>query len=208
MSPTGNSIGWIDLQPNMQLRVENAYYRLGAPKHGLDGYLGTEIAHYRTGSKSGLHLLSVEAPLKDRPADQPPVRNLIPKSQLHHLRYRLFYAVVFRRKGNSAGSALLGAPSIKKLEELSAQLLKDPDSICGPGSKQCVVFPQACSTSAEIEVTVNGALRTVLPGSQVASVVTDPKQVHITRKAQPIDVLAEPLQLHTPLFPGDRVDWE
>ena len=31
----------------MQLRVENADYREGAPKHGLATYLGTEVARYQ-----------------------------------------------------------------------------------------------------------------------------------------------------------------
>jgi hypothetical protein len=36
----------MELRPQMELRIENAYYRKGMPKRGLDGFLGTEIARY------------------------------------------------------------------------------------------------------------------------------------------------------------------
>jgi len=34
---------WVELRPQIELRVENAYFREGAPKHGLANFLGTEI---------------------------------------------------------------------------------------------------------------------------------------------------------------------
>ena len=37
---------WVELRPQIELRVENPYFREGAPKHGLANFLGTEIARY------------------------------------------------------------------------------------------------------------------------------------------------------------------
>src|SRR5882724_4683919 len=38
---------WVELRPQIELRVENAYFREGAPKHGLANFLGTEIVRYQ-----------------------------------------------------------------------------------------------------------------------------------------------------------------
>ncbi len=56
---------WIDLTPDMELSIENAYYEAGAMRSGLAGFLGTEVARYAVLS-NGLDLLSVQ-PMKNRP---------------------------------------------------------------------------------------------------------------------------------------------
>ena len=38
----------MELCPQTELRVENAYFHEGAPKHGMNNFLGTEIARLRT----------------------------------------------------------------------------------------------------------------------------------------------------------------
>src|SRR5579872_1817679 len=43
--------GWVDLRPRMELRIENAYYRAGSPKHGVTDFLGTEIARFQVDPK-------------------------------------------------------------------------------------------------------------------------------------------------------------
>ena len=42
---------WMDLRPDMELRIEDAYYEPGASRRGLTGFLGTEVAQYKVGSK-------------------------------------------------------------------------------------------------------------------------------------------------------------
>jgi hypothetical protein len=71
--------GYLDLRPRMALRIENAYYTEGVAKHGLAGFLGTEIARYEVHNR-GIHLTSVKS-MERRPRDQPPVQELIGKSQ-------------------------------------------------------------------------------------------------------------------------------
>jgi hypothetical protein len=85
-SDAGESQGWL-LHPNTELQIENAYYREGAPKHGVDNFVGTEKAFYQVRPKS-LHLISVQSGLTERPADQPRVQQLIRPSQLHYSYYR------------------------------------------------------------------------------------------------------------------------
>jgi hypothetical protein len=141
--------GWLDLRPPMQLRVENAYYRERAPKRGLDGYLGTEIARYQVESNGTLHLLSAQ-PMKDRPHDQPPVERLMPSFIRHYRYHRFYFAIVFKRNAAGRGSVLLGANAIPELESLASQLLTEPDAVCNDRSSHCAVFPEACSVAVEV----------------------------------------------------------
>ena len=204
--------GWLDLRPQMELRIENAYYREGAPKHGLAGFLGTEIARYQVRPKRSLRLISVQSGVAQRPGDQPPVQELIRASQMHHRYYRFFFAIVFRQKGESRGSVLLGAASIAELDRLAAQLLTQPESICGGGSVHCTVFPEACSVGAEIEIVVNGAPRNVAWGSLLASVAARPRHIELLRlhsgRLTPVEIdPADTDALRLPLLPGDHVTW-
>ena len=141
--------GWLDLRPPMQLRVENAYYREGAPKRGLDGYLGTEIARYQVESNGNLHLVSSQ-PMKDRPHDQPPVERLMPSFIRHYRYHRFYFAIVFKRNAAGRGSVLLGANATAELESLASQLLTEPDAVCNDRSTHCAVFPEACSVAVEV----------------------------------------------------------
>src|ERR1700679_1526375 len=56
-SDVGQSQGWL-LHPNTELHIENAYYREGAPKHGIANFIGTEKAVYQVRAGS-LRLKSV-----------------------------------------------------------------------------------------------------------------------------------------------------
>jgi hypothetical protein len=199
---------WLDLQPAMQIRIQNAYYRDGFPKHGVDGYLGTETAHFEVRTR-GIRLLSVEDLLKPHPREQAPVPELIPASHRGFAHYRYFYAVVFNHRGNLRGSVLLGAASIEEIERLGEKLVSDPDSVCGGDARRCTVFPETCTVSIEIEVTVNSAPRLVFWGSWVANVAAGAHQIELRRrggvslKIDPADYRA----MHTPLLPGDRLTW-
>jgi hypothetical protein len=199
---------WVDLIPQMQLRIENAYYREGLPKHGTVGYLGTETAHFQV-RRSGVRLLSVGSPVTPRPADQAPVQDLIAVSQRRFARYRYFYAVVLNRRGNLRGSVLLGARSLDELDRLGAALISDPDSICGAASTHCTVFPEMCTVSIDIEIVVNGAPRVVLSGSQISSIAPGAHHVEVLRRTDgriaPLRV--DPGNLRVPLLPGDQVTW-
>ena len=141
--------GWVDLRPPMQLRVENAYYREGAPKRGLAGYLGTEVARYQVQPNGSLRLLSTQ-PLKDRPRAQPPVDRLMPSFIRHYRYHRFYFAILFKRNAAARGSVLLGANETVELESLAAQLLTEPDAVCNDRSTHCAVFPEACSVAVEM----------------------------------------------------------
>jgi hypothetical protein len=147
-SPTPGQ-GWLDLHPPMQLRVENAYYREGAPKHGLAAYLGTEVARYQVQPNGNLRLLSTQ-PMKDRPGDQPPVERLMPSSVRRYRYHRFYFAIVFKRNASARGSVLLGSNSTSELDRLAAQLLTEPDSVCSDQSTHCAVFPEDCSVAVEM----------------------------------------------------------
>jgi hypothetical protein len=200
---------WIDLERLMELRIENAYYEPGAPRSGLTGFLGTEVARYEVTSH-GLDLLSVE-PMKNRPNDQAPVQDLISNREKRFSRYRLYYEVVFARRDHSKGSVLLGADSRAEIDALSAQL-SNPEAVCSQRSTHCTVFPEACSVSVEMKIIVNGKPESVLWGSTVASIAKQPHHLEMKRlyegQLRPVRINAnDPKSLLLPLLPGDRIAW-
>ena len=113
-SEVGETQGWL-LHPNTELHIENAYYREGAPKHGIANFIGTEQAVYQVRPRS-LRLISVDSGLEDRPGDQLPIQQLIGPSRLHYRYYRYFFQIVFRQKAGVRGAVLLGANSIEELD--------------------------------------------------------------------------------------------
>jgi hypothetical protein len=200
---------WLDLRPHMELRVENAYYETGAPKRGLNGYLGTEIAQYQVPPNGGLHLLSVH-PMAQRPADQGPVQDLLIAAQQKHTHYRFFFEVLF--KGSARGSVLLGAASLDELNQLTARLQAAPEAVCTAQSTQCTVFPEACSVSLEMDIEVNHAPRTIPWNSTLASIAAHPQSVTLLRlyagRRAPVQLdPSDPKALRLPLLPGDRIIW-
>lgn len=207
---TPSNANWVDLEPLMDLRIENAYYREGAVKHDLGTYLGTEVARYATSSKGGLQLLAVESGVPQQPADQPTVQTLIPPSIERYRFHRFFYEVLFRQRKELRGAVLLGAATAKELDGLTSQLLADPASVCGGRSAHCTVFPESCIVSLEIEITVNGARQSVPWGSLLMSLAAHPNRLELLRlySGHPTPVAidpADPAALRLPLLPGDRI---
>jgi hypothetical protein len=198
--------GWVDLRPRMQVRVENAYYRAGMPKRGLANFLGTEIVHYQVRPSGALRQLEVESRVGQRPPDQPPVDELLPVPQRRFRHHRYFYQVLLDRKSTSRSAVLISASSQAALDQLK------PEIVCATDSRNCTVFPEACTVSLEIEIVVNGQPRTVLWGSALRSVAPNPKQLEVLRlhagRAVPVEIdAADPNALRLPLLPGDRITW-
>jgi hypothetical protein len=210
-SDVGPPQGWL-LHSDTQLRVENAYSREGAPKHGMDGFLGTQIAVYRVRGQ-GLQLVSVRSEVARRPADQPPVQDLIGQEQRRYRYYRYFFQIVFRQKSDTRGAVLLGADSLDELNRLAGALLDDPDAVCGGVSRHCAAFPEACTVALQIEVSVNGMRRVVGWGNTLGSVAAHPRTLKLSRldhgALTRVEVDAgDPNALRLPLLPGDRIEWE
>ncbi len=201
---------WMDLRPGMELRIENAYYRPGMPRRGLSGFLGTEIARYKVRSRGGLQLLSVQS-MKDRPSEQPAVQQLIRPVEMHYHCYRFYYEILFR-SGNTRGSVLLSANAKNDINRISTELVSDPDSVCGERSRNCTVFPEACSVSIEMEIVVNGTPRNVIWRSLLSNVVDHPHHLELSRiyngRLVPVKFDAhDDNALRLPLLPGDHVKW-
>lgn len=205
---------WVDLVPQMELRIENAYFEPGASRQGFSGYLGTEIARYQVGQDRGLWPLGAQTPLAKRPNDQPSAQALIRPLERRHRKYRFYYAVVFTQKGTAGGSVLLGASSLGELDRLGAELLRAPDSICGHRSPHCTVFPDTCTVSLETQIVVNGQKRNVPWRSTLASVAPNARHIELVRRSG-VDRFtslsinaADPEEVRIALSPGDQVNWE
>jgi hypothetical protein len=210
-SDVGRSQGWL-LHPNTELHIENAYYREGAPKHGIANFIGTEKAVYHV-LPGRLRLVSVESAVAHRPADQPPVQDLMGASQLHFRYYQYFFQIVLRKRAGERGAVLLGANSIDELDRLAARLTTDPDAVCTGRTSHCAAFPEACTVALEIEIVLNGVRQSVAWGSLLESVVMHPQKIRLLRlhagKPTPVQLDEhDPNALRLPLLPGDRIDWE
>lgn len=202
---------WIDLQPLMGLRIENAYYEKGANRKGLTGYLGTEVARYDL-TAEGLTLLS-EQPMKNRPEWDVAAKDLISAGQLKLRNHRFFFEIVFSKKDNKHGAVLLSAASGEEMDRLSAQLV-DPESVCTKGSLHCTVFPEACSVSLEMKVALNGKPEIVFWGSQLRGILPSPvhrlemkRLYHGHLTPVKIDV-RDANALGMPVLPGDDLSWK
>jgi hypothetical protein len=203
---------WMNLHPWMELRIENAYYKDGYPKHGLDGYLDTEVARFQMRPGGGLHQVFVRS-MMDRPVDQLPVQDLMSRAQRRFQYYRYYFAIVFNKDAKESRSVLLGANSDAELDRLAKALAADPDSTCGTGSLHCVRFPEGCSVSIEMQIVVNNQSQTVLWGSTLGSIVGHSRDISLLRHYQgrmaPVAVDAgDPKALRLPLLPGDRINWQ
>jgi hypothetical protein len=204
--------GWVELRPQIQLRVENAYFREGAPKRGLANFLGTEIARYQVLPTGVLEQIAVQSRLPQRPPDQPPVQQLLSESQRRYRHHRLFYQVLVSKKADIRSAVLLSAATIDELDRFTQQLMSEPDSVCDGVSTHCTAFPEACSASLEIEIVVNGTPHPVPWSSVLADVVERHRHLELFRPY--IGGLArveidpgDPGALRLPLLPGDRVKW-
>jgi len=204
--------GWVELRPETELRVENAYFREGTPKRGLANFLGTEIARYQMLARGALEQIAVQSRVQQRPADQPPVQQLLSESEMLYQHHRLFYQVLVSKKADIRSAVLLSAASIDELDRLTERLLTEPDSVCDDSSTHCTAFPEACSVSLEIEIVVNGAGRSVPWSSVLADVVERHQHVELFRpytgRLAPVEIdPTDPSALRLPLLPGDRVKW-
>lgn len=201
--------GSVDLRPEMVLRIENAYFKEGIQKRGMDGFLATETARYEVPREGGLRLLSVQR-MKKRPRDQPPVNRLIPALQKGYQYHRFYFAIGFKRDGSTRSSVLLGANSVIELDHIVSRMLADPDLVCDGESTTCTVFPEACSVSVEMEVVVNGVRRNVLWGSLLGSVAAKNPHLELLRLYKGLLVpvrldTLDPNTLRLPLLPGDHL---
>jgi hypothetical protein len=209
---TKTGLDWVDLCPQIELRVENAYFREGAPKHGLANFLGTEIARYHVLETGALEQISVESRIDQPPADQPPVQQLLSEPQKRRHYHRFFYQVLLSKKSNVRNAVLLGAESTDELDRMTNQLMSEPESVCGDASSRCTVFPEACTVSLEIAVMVNGARRTVAWGSTLADFAENHRRVELFRgyrnELVPVEVdIRDHETLRVPLLPGDVIKW-
>ncbi len=201
---------WIDLKPSMELRIENAYYEAGAPRSGLAGFLGTEVARYAV-LPDGLDLLSVQS-MKNRPNDDSPVQDLISTAARSFSHYRLYFEIVFMRSDHPHGSVLLGADSQEEIDGLSGRLMH-PETVCDQPFLHCTVFPEACSVSVEIRVVVNGKAESVVWGSTLGNIAKRPHRLQMKRlyagRLRPIRLDPnDPKVLLLPLLPGDQIVWQ
>jgi hypothetical protein len=149
--------------------------------------------------------------MPNRPPADAPVDHLIPAPVLQGRLYRLYYEVLYKAS-NTKGSVLLAADSPAELDQLVAQL-DHPESLCGSASTHCASFPEACSVSVEMLVTVNRKDSAIVWGSVLESVTGQhPRTVQLKRRYQgrlvPVQIKhADAAALRLPLLPGDQIKW-
>jgi hypothetical protein len=204
----------------MELRVDGAYYREGAPRTGMADYLGAESARYEVTPAGTLRLVAVSSFVtgqkgKTQPRDQPAVQTLIRPRNLTYEYHRLFFQVVMSRTGATRPAVLLGARSAPALDRITQQFLSGQRSPCDARqSDQCTKFPELITAALDVVITVNGAPRKVIWGTSLSVVAgRSVQKVELKRLTNgrlapiPID-LSDPEAMRTPLLHGDEVRWE
>ena len=141
------------------------------------------------------------------------VQQLIAPSQRRHRYYRFFFAIGFNRNGELRRPVLLGADSQVELGRLATESLAKPDAVCSRSRAGCIAFPEGCSVSVEMEITVNGVRRMIAWGSVLGTVTSGAQHVELLRlyQGQLTPVGLDPLDSNTlrlPLLPGDAVRTE
>jgi hypothetical protein len=195
------SRGWIDITPDVVLKIENAYFKDGAAVRDISSYLGTELLSLKAANNNTLRTLD-HRPLPSRPAAQPPVVSLLPESQRRQRHHRFYFQVVVNRASGKANAVLLTAPSSAKLEQIAAQLQSDPAGLCTPKSGLCTVFPDSCSVSLAMEVTINDKPTLLLWGATIANQLRQQQTFTLLRRGVPVTV-----PRNAALLPGDRLSW-
>jgi hypothetical protein len=149
--------------------------------------------------------------MQGRPESDAPVQALISAAHVR-LRYdRLYFEILFNRNTGEHGSVLFAAHTPAELDLLSGQL-SDPQKLCSQSPSQCTIFPEACSVSIEMIVSVNGKPQFVTWGSLLSSIVNQPpKQLLVQRlyrgRLTPVNVdIKDEIQLNLPLLPGDHTN--
>ncbi len=171
------------------------------------------MVRFRVADNGALRMVSLETDLAQRLYDQSAADDLAPASmaRFHHHRYH--YEVTFHSKARERGAVLLGADSENNLQVQARHLLADPDSVGTDAFARCVAFPRTCTVSLEMEGIVNGAARTAVWGSTLASVVVHPRRLDTMRKYSghptPVEIPpGGPQALRLPLLPGDQARWQ
>lgn len=155
-------------------------------------------------------MLSIESALAVIPKDQPRTVDLVTPTMKRFRNYRYYYAVVFanRGRGTTGSAVLLGANSLSEIERLGNRLVSNPETVCDAASANCIVFPQNCTVSLEMAVTVNGVSKSMAWGSRLSAVVPAGKNVRLMRgKDVAKDFHAGAMEIRAfVLLPGDRVE--
>jgi hypothetical protein len=200
---------YLDLRPGVRLSVEKAYYTPGAARRGLTGYMGTRVATFGIKPNGDLLLVSEQSkPFQGGPPNQLPSEPLLPPYMRSKRAYRFFYAVTFARSSRPSASVLLGARSMKEIEELSAKLKAAPDDVCTPQSVRCTVFPEGSTVSISMEIVVNGTAQVVLWGSVVGNVTGGRPASRVERMASGrLETVPGGGNQGIRLLPGDRVSF-
>lgn len=202
--------GWVDLGPRMVLKIENAYYKDGAPRSGLANFLGTESLSLKVMPNGTLRQLDLRT-LRSRPARQAAVSELFPAARWRAPAYRFFFQVAVNRASGASSPVLLSGARVE-IEQWSERIQRDSASVCAGNAQHCTVFPEACSVSLGMEIAVNRKPTTVLWGSSLASVVGQRSvfRLHRLHRGRPRPVVlntADREALRLPLQPGDRISW-
>jgi hypothetical protein len=171
------------------------------------------VARFRVARTGSLKLTAVDSMASPRPENQQPVQSLVSTTFAERRFHRFFYEVLFKSRAAMRGAVVVGASSVHELQDIGTRLVADPDSTCDGRQDRCVVFPEACTVSLEMEITVNGATATLPLGSSLASVAPHPRRAVVVRNYSghptPIEIPPNDIKaLQLPLLPGDRVSWE
>jgi hypothetical protein len=209
--------GYCEVHPDMRIHAQRALLARGPD--GKERLVRIDRALYSVTREHGGEGLRFH--LSERSGTEAALPGI---DELRQPFYRFFYHIKFNDlSGKPQRTAvLLGAGSLRVLEQTTASLWKDPDLTCGRLTGiDCVKSPAGQIVTAEVPVRLNGK-RTVIPVSFTIGDVLRDRQALRPGKPVPklelrrqyrgrlarVEFLTPEPVLGLPLRSGDRLDWD
>ncbi len=209
--------GYCEVHPDMRIHAQKALLEPGPD--GKEKLVRIDRALYAVGREAGGEGLRFR--LDKRAGTEAALPGL---DQLHKPFYRFFYHIKFNDlSGKPQRTAvLLGADSLRTLEQTTARLWKDPDLTCGRVTGiDCVKSPVGQIVTAEMPVRLNGKQDVIPVSFTIGDVLRDRQAMRPGKPAPPfelrreyrgrlarVEFLTREPVLSLPIRSGDRLEWK
>lgn len=208
--------GYCEVHPDMRIHAQRAVLERGPD--GKEKLVRIDRSLYSVGREPGGE--SLRFALSKRAGTQADLPGL---DRFRQPFYRFFYHIKFNDlSGRPVRTAVvLGAESLRKLEETTAALWKDPDLTCGRAQGiDCLRSPEGLIVTPEVPVRLNGKEAIIPVSYNISDVFVDRRVVHYGQAPPPfelrrayrgrmarVEFLTTDPVLNLPLRSGDSLAW-
>jgi hypothetical protein len=183
-------LGGLDLHRGMRLKIERAYFRHVGEAQGesddprdFQG-VSTNYFDFESADANRVRVRQVGNTQYSSAAVAEVAKEDLQDLQLRSisepLKYRLLFYNYFVLQQKRISAAIIGAPTIDRLNDLEGKVRSDPESPCKQtgvnAGSLCIRFEGSVTVSTQISITVNGSPRFVDWGMKLKNVLPDGSQ--------------------------------